>query len=136
MNKGKSPEDFAQVMLERKKNPGLAAAPAPEDFSGRLLGGISLAAAGMMFWLYTYNVIMSANVHDSISYKSQFIFLQPFMLVFGLLHLSLGERTSKWIGPTTRLNKWGWLCVAICAGLGLVYLRMMNIYLHSHGYAV
>jgi Mn2+/Fe2+ NRAMP family transporter len=137
MSEPGSPDEFAKAMNERRSDPAKVAKPLADDFAGRVLGLILLAAGTLMFLLYTYTAIVDAQAQlPTIDYRQKFTFVQLPLVMMGLVYTIFGEHASKVLGPTSRPSGLGWAFVVVMIAASFAYVLAIERHLNSLGYPV
>ena len=132
-----SPDDFIAALKERQANPSKRGIPLPDDFASRPFGLFLLGFCAFLFWKDTWSHITAARAHEPLLfYSSKWIFVQPLLLVHGLIYTIFGDSASKVLGPTTKPSKYGWALLAVVLPASFYYAHWVENLLRQLGYSV
>jgi len=122
-------------MTEHKRNPEKRAKPRPADFACRPVGVVLLLLWLLAFLIGTVEPISGIAQHaQRISFDAKFVFLQPLLLVYGLIYTIFAAKASSALGPTIKPSNRGWAVLVVCLAVGAAYLYGFNRYSAAHGY--
>jgi hypothetical protein len=131
----KTPDEFAQAMTERERDPSKIAKQRPDDFTSRPVGAIVSAVGLAGLWLYSYVPISDALGNEAEVHYSYLGFVfPPYFFLIGLVWMIFGERAAKVLGPSTSPSSKGKLLYGALLVVSLVYATWMLHYLKSLGH--
>ena len=107
------------------------------DFSERIIALFILGLFGIMFWWSVYSPLEGAARGDEdVSYSMKAVAMQPLLLGWGLINLTLGPIATKIFGPMNKPSLIGWVTWGILFVLGFVAHFQIKAMLEGYGYFV
>lgn len=134
---GNGPEDFERIMRERQKDPSKRAAMLPEDYANRGVGIIALCLGVVLFLTDTFAPLREAmDGFTEIEYKPGYIFLQPILIIYGLIYSVFGEDASKVLGRTFKPSRYGVGLLVGAVLLAIAYFWYIGSLYREYGYCL